>query len=61
MLTQDRSELMKKVRHNYFESKGQLTDDERNFVLDVTMLLENVVQMHASYGRLLESEQSVDT
>ena len=56
MLTQDRSELMKKVRPNYFESEGQLTDEERNFVLDVTMLLENVVQTLASYGRLLESE-----
>lgn len=56
MLTQDRTELMKKVRHNYFESEGQLTDRERNFVLDVTMLLENVVQALARYGRLLESE-----
>jgi phosphate:Na+ symporter len=55
MLTQDRTELMKKVRRNYFESEGQLSDEERNFVLDVTMLLENVVQALARYGRLLES------
>jgi hypothetical protein len=46
---------MKKVRRNYFESEGQLSDEERNFVLDVTMLLENVVQALARYGRLLES------
>jgi len=55
MLTQDRTELMKKVRHNYFENEGQLSDDERNFVLDVTMLLENIVQSLAHYGRLLRS------
>ena len=55
MLTQDRTELMKKVRHNYFESEGQLTDKERNFVLDVTMLFENIVQTLAHYGRLLDS------
>jgi hypothetical protein len=55
LLTQDRTELMKKLRHNYFESEGQLTDAERNFVLDVTMLFENVVQTLAHYGRLLES------
>ena len=55
MLTQDRTELMTKVRHNYFESQGQLNDEERNFVLDVTMLLENVVQTLGKYGRLLEA------
>jgi phosphate:Na+ symporter len=55
MLTQDRTELMKKVRHNYFESEGQLSDEERNFVLDVTMCLENIVQTLAHYGRLLHT------
>ena len=58
MLTQDRTGLMKKVRHNYFESEGQLTDAERNFVLDVTMLFENVVQTLAQYGRLLDPPET---
>lgn len=58
MLTQDRTEMMKRVRHNYFASEGQMTDVERNFVLDVTMLLENVVHTLARYGRLLGSDAS---
>ena len=55
MLTQDRTELMKKVRHNFFASETELTDAERNFVLDVTMLLENVVQTLSRYGRSLST------
>lgn len=54
MLTQDRTEMMKSVRHNYFASERQMSEAERNFVLDVTMLLENVVQTLARYGRLLQ-------
>lgn len=55
-LTQDRTEMMKRLRQNYFASERQMTETERNFVLDVTMLLENVVQTLARYGGLLESE-----
>ncbi|MDH3992285.1 MAG: Na/Pi symporter, partial [Gammaproteobacteria bacterium] len=43
-LTQDRSALMTKMRHNYFNSEQDLSDADRNFVLDVTILFENVVQ-----------------
>lgn len=54
MLTQDRTELMKGVRRNYFASEREMSESERNFVLDVTMLLENVVETLARYGRLLQ-------
>ena len=37
-LTQDRSALMTKMRHNYFNSEQDLSDADRNFVLDVTIL-----------------------
>jgi phosphate:Na+ symporter len=53
--TQDRSELMTKIRHNYFDSEKELSQEDRNFVLDVTMLFENVVQTLARYGVLLKS------
>ena len=33
-LTQDRSALMTKMRHNYFNSERELTEADRNFVLD---------------------------
>jgi len=55
ILTQDRSSLMTKMRHNYFNSESQLSDADRNFVLDVTILFENVVQILARYGVLLKS------
>jgi phosphate:Na+ symporter len=53
-LTQDRSALMTKMRHNYFNSEQELSDADRNFVLDVTILFENVVQTLARYGSLLK-------
>ena len=55
ILTQDRSALMTKMRHNYFNSERELTEADRNFVLDVTILFENVVQTLARYGVLLKS------
>jgi len=54
-LTQDRSALMTKLRHNYFDSEKELSEADRNFVLDVTILFENVVQTLARYGVLLKS------
>jgi phosphate:Na+ symporter len=54
-LTQDRSALMTKMRHNYFNSEQDLSDADRNFVLDVTILFENVVQTLARYGTLLKA------
>jgi phosphate:Na+ symporter len=53
-LTVDRSSLMTKIRHNYFDSEKELSEGERNFVLDVTILFENVVQTLAQYGVLLK-------
>lgn len=55
MLTQDRGAMMTKIRHNYFDSEQELSDADRNFVLDVTILFENVVQTLARYGVLLKS------
>lgn len=55
ILTQDRSSLMTTMRHNYFSSERELSDADRNFVLDVTILFENVVQILARYGVLLKS------
>jgi phosphate:Na+ symporter len=55
ILTQDRSELMTKMRHNYFNSEMELAEADRNFVLDVTILFENVIQILARYGVLLKS------
>ena len=46
---------MTKMRHNYFNSEKDLSDADRNFVLDVTILFENVVQTLARYGVLLKS------
>lgn len=54
-LTQDRSALMTRMRHNYFDSEQDLSDADRNFVLDVTILFENVVQTLARYGTLLKT------
>ena len=55
ILTEDRSALMTKVRHNYFNSEKELSEEDRNFVLDVTILFENVVQILSRYGLLLKS------
>ena len=55
ILTQDRSALMTKVRHNYFNSEKELSEEDRNFVLDVTILFENVIQTLSRYGLLLKS------
>jgi phosphate:Na+ symporter len=59
LLTQDRSEMMTRILHNYFTVEGELKNEDRNFVLDITMLLENVVHTLARYGQLLEPEKSV--
>ena len=53
-LTQDRSALMTRMRHNYFNSEKELSEADRNFVLDVTILFENVVHTLARYGVLLK-------
>ena len=55
MLTQDRSAMMTKIRHNYFESEKDLSTDDRNFVLDITILFENAVHTLGRYGKLLRT------
>ena len=55
MLTQDRSAMMTKIRHNYFESEQDLSTNDRNFVLDITILFENAVHTLGRYGRLLRT------
>ena len=56
MLTQDRSAMMTKIRHSYFESEGDLSTDDRNFVLDITILFENAVHTLGRYGKLLRTQ-----
>jgi len=53
MLTQDRSAMMTKIRHSYFESEKDLSNHDRNFVLDITILFENAVHTLGRYGHLL--------
>ena len=55
MLTQDRSDMMTKIRHSYFESEKDLSQQDRNFVLDITILLENAVHTLGRYGHLLRA------
>jgi phosphate:Na+ symporter len=55
MLTQDRSAMMTKIRHNYFESEKDLSTQDRNFVLDITILFENAVHTLGRYGHLLRA------
>lgn len=55
MLTGDRSEMMKRIRHNYFESEKDLSEQDRNFVLDITILFENAVHTLGRYGHLLRT------
>jgi hypothetical protein len=45
---------MTKLRHNYFDSERELSEVDRNFVLDVTILFESMVQTLARYGVLLK-------
>ena len=56
MLTQDRSAMMTKIRHNYFESEKDLSNKDRNFVLDITILFENAVHTLGRYGYLLRAD-----
>jgi len=56
MLTQDRSAMMTRIRHNYFESEKDLATEDRNFVLDITILFENAVHTLGRYGQLLRSD-----
>lgn len=51
--TYDRTDMMAKIRHDYFNSEQELSKQERTFVLDITMLFESVIQTLSRYGVLL--------
>jgi len=53
-LTQDRSEMMVNLRKAYFRAEHDLSDEARSFVLDITMLLENIVKALCRYGQVLK-------
>jgi phosphate:Na+ symporter len=55
LLTKDRSQMMMKLRDNYFDSEYDFSQDDRNFILDVTILLENTVQALSRYGGLMKA------
>ncbi|MGV6809621.1 MAG: Na/Pi symporter [bacterium] len=55
LLTQDRSQMMMKLRDEYFHSEHDFTQADRNFILDVTILLEHAVQALSRYGVLMEA------
>lgn len=55
MLTQDRTEMMTRFRRNYFNSEQELSREDRNFILDVTILFENAIQTLARYGSVLKA------
>lgn len=53
MLTQDRGDMMTKVRRNSFSSEHELSPLERNFILDITIIFENAVLTLRRYAELL--------
>ena len=54
-LTQDRTAMMAKLRHAYFSAEEEMNEAARSYVLDMTILLENVVQTLSRYGTILAS------
>lgn len=54
-LTKDRSDMMMKLREEYFKYEHTLDPDDRNFILDVTILLENAVQALSRHGVLMQA------
>lgn len=54
-LTHDRAEMMAGMRKAYFQADQGLSNEARGFVLDITMLLENIVKTLSRYGETLES------
>jgi len=55
MFTQDRAEMMTRFRRSYFNSEQELSTEERNFILDITILFENAIQTLARYGSVLKT------
>lgn len=59
VLTKDRSEMMMKIRQEYLKYEQSLDQSDRNFILDVTILLENAVQALSRYAVLLQAFEQV--
>ena len=53
-MTQDRSDMMANLRKAYFQAEHDLNNEARSFVLDITMLMENVVKTLSRYGQVLK-------
>lgn len=53
-MTQDRTDMMATLRNAYFQAEHELNNEARSFVLDITMLLENVVKTLSRYGQVLK-------
>jgi hypothetical protein len=58
-MTHDRAETMDRIRNAYFQSEQQLSQADRNFVLDVTILFENAVLVLGRIRHLLTSSDEV--
>lgn len=56
-MTQDRSDMMANLRKAYFNAEQDLDNEARSFVLDITMLLENVVKTISRYGQVMKVDQ----
>ena len=56
-MTQDRADMMANLRKAYFQAEQGLNNEARSFVLDVTMLLENIVKTLSRYGQVLKTSQ----
>jgi uncharacterized LabA/DUF88 family protein len=55
LMTGDRSDIMERVRRKYFKFEQELSQADRNFIFDVTILFENAVLTLARYGEILKS------
>lgn len=53
-MTRDRSDMMVNLRKAYFQAEQDLNNEAKSFVLDITMLLENVVKTLSRYGQLIK-------
>lgn len=59
-MTQDRGPMMVNLRNAYFAAEQELDTKARSFILDMTLLLENVVKTLSRYGDVLRAHQSLD-
>lgn len=55
ILTGDRSEMMDKIRRNYFQSEQNFSEADRNFILDITILFENAALTINRYVGLMKA------